>query len=367
MNYYIRKINQGISGGKSCTMIKVTVSIRLCFLSVCLVVGTAFSDQWTWVYKKKFSSDEVKKNKDKKELICSQVDIPLFTQLIFSWNAHRPDKGFLTFALQVRDAHSGAWSDWHTMFDWGKTVQRSYQNEAFNGISDYIHVRLEMRPNKRADGFRIKASGNQQATLLSLKGFAVSCTDYHKFKSEVDNGALLSLCSVAAISGVPFYSQYALDHPRADSLCSPTAYSMLASFLLKKTIDPLDFARNVHDHGLDIYGSWPFNGAYAFERCHKKAWFWTIRCNSFTDVHAQLVRGIPAIVSIRGPLPRGAGDYKNGHLVVVVGWDQIAQEVVCHDPAFNDDHKEHVRYKLHDFLHAWEKSRRLMYYVELRA
>lgn len=337
----------------------------MCMFLVCLSgVRTAQSQEWAWVYKKKFSAQEIESHTNKKEIVYSQKDIPLCTQLIFSWNAQRPKKGFFTFYLQVKDARTGRWSDWHTMFDWGAHVQRSYQNETSNRISDYKHVRLEMRGNIHADAFRVKVSAQEGALLDGLKGFAVSCADYNKFKSEVGDNGITALPSIL-IAGVPFYSQYTLDHPRADSLCSPTSYSMLTSFLLKKEINPLRFAQNVYDKGLDIYGSWPFNGAHAFEYCHKKAWFWTIRCNSFADIHAQLIRGVPAIVSVRGPLPGAAGAYNNGHLVVIVGWNQETHEVICHDPAFNNGQQQ-VCYALKNFLFAWEKSRRLAYYVELR-
>src|SRR5438045_2432844 len=75
---------------------------------VCLVhFFSSYADSisnWTWLYRATFSDDCRSAYAHKKSLIFSQVKIAPFTQLIFSWNALRPEEGYFSFFAQVRDA-----------------------------------------------------------------------------------------------------------------------------------------------------------------------------------------------------------------------------------------------------------------------
>jgi len=317
---------------------------------------------WTSLYKKMFTEEELDENVEKNELYFSKLGIPGFSQLLFSWNAFRPTRGYFTFSVKARDAKSGTWGPWHKMIDWGADVQRSYISKTAKRTS-YFHVRLEIPSSSRADGFRIKIVSNNAADMSQIKAFAVSVSDFSNFKSEVGDKRLLNLPSVY-IENVPQLSQMVLDHPRSDGLCSPTSCSMLTSFLCKQAVDPVDFADKVFDSGLDTYGSWPFNIAHAFERCEGSMLFATARLDSFSSLHKQLRRGIPALVSVRGALDGAPKVYTNGHLIIVVGWDGETGQVICHDPAFDDNDATLQRYDIKNFLHAWEKSRRLIYLAE---
>ena len=47
--------------------------------------------------------------------------------------------------------------------------------------------------------------------------------------------------------------------------------------------------------------------------------------------------------------------------MVIVGYDADHQKVMCYDPAFDTDDQVSRMYDLHDFIVAWERSRRLTY------
>ena len=81
-------------------------------------------------------------------------------------------------------------------------------------------------------------------------------------------------------------------------------------------------------------------------------------------MYTLLQRGIPVVVSVRGPLQGAPRPYAGGHLLVVVGWDAEKQQVLCHDPAFASDAKTAKGYNIKDFLEAWERSTRLIYLAE---
>ncbi|CAN5177114.1 hypothetical protein BH09DEP1_BH09DEP1_6980 [soil metagenome] len=320
------------------------------------------SEQWTWFHRKVFNEQEQQENAQKSHLAYAKTDLPKFSQLVFSWNALRPAKGYFTFYGQVRNPNTQKWSKWHQMAVWGAEKQKSFETDA-DHMSSYHHVRLESKPSLLADGFAIKVEAHDGASLDQLKSFAVNLANLQLFKAEKDP-MIPGLASVV-IQGVPKYSQFELVHPRNDGLCSPTSCAMLTAYLLSRQVDPIDFAEKSHDQGMDKYGSWPFNMAHAFERTFEfsegKILYAVKRLNSFKDLHQQLAKGIPVVVSVRGQIHGAPRPYKNGHLLVVIGYDTKTKELVCHDPAVSSYALVRKKYPIKSFLQAWERSHRLAY------
>jgi len=323
---------------------------------------------WTRTYQQKFSSRDEDRLKDRDTVVFEKETSFPFKQLIFSWNAHRPNKGFFSFLVQARDARTKQWGVWHPMIDWGHTVQRSYEHKPDSGHTTYHYVRLESKPGiskdtfRLSDTFRVKVVAHAGAQLTDLKMISVSIADFKKFKEETVKD-LLALRSIH-IAGVPSYSQMCIEHPRAMGMCSPTSCAMLVGFLMQHAVDTRQFALGVYDEGFDIYGTWPFNTAHMYEYCKGNVWFKVVRLHSFKDIHTRLMSNLPVIVSIVGPLPGASTSYSGGHLLMVVGYDAKTQEVVCHDPAFDTHERVLHRYPLADFLHAWHKRYRLAYIAE---
>ncbi len=325
-------------------------------------VVNAQNDRWTWLFKQDFPPEYV--HKDSEEMVFSKVGVPLFNQLVFSWNGFKPKEGHFSFFAQVRDAQTGQWHDWHHMIDWGAQIQKSYFSRAKSGTVHY-YVRLELPQSKHADGLRIKASVAQGASLNLLQSINACISNLAQFKPATCDAHIEGLPSVH-IPLVPQQSQLVLEHPKADSICSPTSCCMVSSFLSNMEIDPVTFANGVYDHGLGAYGSWPFNTAYAFELCKGTFYFRVARLNSFFDLHKQLQRKIPVVVSVRGQLKGAPKEYNKGHLLVVTGWNQESKKVICHDPAFDANQKVCVEYDIDAFCAAWARSHHLAYVAEPR-
>lgn len=318
---------------------------------------------WTRSYRKVFSVKEQEYYGAQSQCTFERSQVMPFSQLIFSWNATRPLHGVLIFFVQVRDKNSQQWGSWHRMMSWGNAVQKSYEDKKQHGtVSSYHFVRLEVDKDSLADAFRIKVEREDGASLSLLHSFVVAVTNLSSFVPEKIKD-LTSLTSVV-VKGVPTLSQFMLDHAQADRLCSPTSCSMVTSFLSKKTVSPLLFADSVYDEGLGVYGSWPFNTAHIFEVMQGKVHASVVRMDSFKQLHTQLTKGIPVIVSVRGSLRGAPKSYDNGHLLVVVGWDAQRNEVICNDPAHKTESEVRAHYALSDFLSAWERSRRLTYLIE---
>lgn len=324
-------------------------------------LSNALCADWTWFYQMRCNEATRLIHGKKKMIFFERDTTPHFTQLVFSWNVIRPVSGHFSFYVQVRDAENRKWGTWHHMADWGSGIQKTYVSKS-DSVSSFVHVRLEMETKKVADAFRIKIIPYKNASLSLVHGCAVTLSDFNVFKAEqIVSDQLSSLY----IQNVPMIAQLAIEHADNSRICSPTSCTMLVQYLTGVYKDPIEFAEKSFDTGLSVYGSWPCNIAHAFEHCNGAIYFAVKRMNSFTDLHRQLIKGIPVVVSVRGNLPGALKPFPHGHLLVVVGWDNKTREVLCHDPAAETNEKVFKRYPIADFLRAWECSHRLSYVADL--
>jgi hypothetical protein len=339
-------------------MIGMKFKVLLLLLALSL---NSFASNWTWSYRKRFSGSELDNLSGKAHVTFAKITNSKFKQLIFSWNAYRPRQGYFTFYAKTRDSKTKKWSSWYKMVEWGSAVQRSHFIGKPKGQPDYVYVRLEQPTRQYADGFRLKVEAHGQAKLSDLRSLSVSTSDLTKFK--IEPVARYAKFNSVRIKGVPKQSQMVLNHNDKKKMCSPTATGMMVGYFNRKSVNTLDFAKKVYDHGLGAYGSWPFNAAHAFELCPSKT-FRVVRLNSFADLYQYLKHKRPVVVSVRGRLNGAPKDYKFGHLLTVVGWDQKNKTVICHDPAIEGSRNVKRDYKLSHFLRAWESSHRLAYVAE---
>lgn len=319
---------------------------------------------WTTLYALDVAKYPKNNLNDKHVLAVNRVLQAPATQLLFSWNARRPSSGTYIFSAQVRAHGSTRWSDWYKIAEWGAGVQRSFEHLATTEPS-FCYVRLEMPAGTKAQECRLKVETTGGATLGALARVSIAAVDYDKFDAEAGNGKSFSLPSVR-VNKVPTFSQMQLPHRDRERVCSPTSLAMVVSYLLNRTIDPVEFARGVYDDGLHAYGSWPFNVAHAYSMLDGKYYFAVTRLNSFAHLYNFLRHRMPVVVSVRGALrgmPRGR-TYADGHLLVVIGWDDIRKRVIVLDPAFDTAQTVMHSYDIDDFLAAWERSFRLAYVVE---
>jgi len=314
--------------------------------------------EWTRFFQKEFTFEQSKKNDSRPfiEMVCGNTVVP-FNQLIFTWNAFRPEKGYFVFQAQIKTKR---WSEWHTMSEWGAGVQRSFLSKLPDG-SIHHHVRLHTASGEYASGLRIRIVPKDGAFLSCIKSVGVSVANLSKAPSSKQFAEKASNYNSIKINGVPSYSQMVVSHPKADVICSPTSCSMLVAYLLKEPIDPGAFAEKAYDFGLGAYGSWPFNTAHAFELCQGRYSFHVQRLNSFDWLYASLKKGIPVIVSVRGNIEGSPKEYPNGHLLLIVGWNKSKRTILCHDPAQPSNEQVPTAYDLNSFCDAWSRSHYLAY------
>jgi len=270
-----------------------------------------------------------------------QAMTPPFNELILSWNGRRPKTGHWTFFVRL---FQNEWSPWLKMAEWGPDFQRSFAEE--NGFAK-SHQDIAKPKNGYCTGYEIKVEGDPDSVTVCL-------SDLSQFP------IIKPILPPVQLQNIPTQSQQILPHSRAKDLCSPTSTSMALHFL-QCPIDPILFATKVHDHTFDIYGNWMLNTAAASEFLRPKYRTYVARLPDFAALHTQLQKGLPVVVSIKGPLPGAPLAYANGHLILVTGYDQ--DRVYCMDPGFHANEQTLTSYALDDFLEAWTTRRKNLAYL----
>lgn len=305
-------------------------------------------------FAKTYLYDLSKEERQAKECVWKMEKTHPFDELILSWNGLRPTKGKWTFWTSL---FVGEWSPWIPYAEWGSSLQKTFKHAPqgckVESYQDAVYPKVGL-----CDAFRIKVTAEEGATLDTLDALFANLSNlssrFHAMPQE-------PLSSVF-ISNVPRRSQLKLDHPRFLDLCSPTASSNAINYLLgAKKIDPIAFAGKVHDKEFDIYGNWILNTAQAYQDLEGNFRCRVERLPSFSTLHSYLIRGLPVIVSIRGPLIGSYRPMTFGHLVCVTGFDSEQQKVHCIDSGFPEDEQTAVSYPLKDFLDAWARRQNVAY------
>lgn len=283
-----------------------------------------------------------------------EVEIPLFDELMVTWNAYRPINGTYHIYVSVK---SEAWSPWLRYASWGSEGQQSYKEMSENGVVKVYQDAFMVAEGKKASAFRIKIETEGEARADAMWAIHVY-TNSDKLK--VLQTKERAFDSVALpVEGL---SQMALDHARCKDLCSPTSTTAVLRFLTgNKALNPLEFVGNVWDKGFDIYGNWVFNAAEAAATLGSSWEVWVDRLPDFESLYRLLKAGTPVVVSVRGPLVGSASPYAGGHLIAITGYDAINQRILCVDPAFPSDQESKVSYPLEAFLEAWGRRGYLAY------
>lgn len=297
--------------------------------------------------------------------------VPPFSELILSWNALRPKKGFFEFKVSL--FYDGIWSPLKRLAEWGHDIQKTF---GYHGLS-HVHtkyVRVEMQKKAMAQQFKIEVSAHKGACLSDLHALFVSASYPDGYKKNLKVGHLKSVM----IKNIPPFSQWVGKHPRCKDFCSPTSTSMIVRYFKKEFLledvphrltekELVSYADKVHDQGLDIYGNWLMNVAQAYQDTLGKVFFSVRRLNDFESLHQYLCNKIPVAVSIRGTIKGGFQPHNNGHFLVVIGWDQKNKMVQCLDPAFKKISQVKRSYAYDDFITAWGRSRNLSYVALLKS
>ncbi|MBI5367702.1 MAG: peptidase C39 family protein [Planctomycetes bacterium] len=219
----------------------------------------------------------------------------------------------------------------------------------------------------RVDVDTVRILGGEQAREVSLSVYLAAGPESKPALSG------LTLCTWVAGTRRPFTAQRSpawgrlLDVPErsqcvedpaiAGSICSPTSLAMVLQFWGIR-LPTAEVARGVYDAQAKIYGNWPFNTACAFEASGGLlSESYVARFGSLEELEAEIAAGRPTIISHRwkpGELTGAPVDSSDGHLIVVVGFDERG-DVVVNDPAADPRRGASVRrtYPRREIYRSW--------------
>jgi hypothetical protein len=305
-----------------------------------------------------------------------------YTELIASWDAATPGDSWIE--VQVRGkADSGQVSKWYVLGRWTAGDEHLHRTsvsgqgdelatvavDTLVALDDHSFANWQLRVELyRAAGTDVSPS------LENVGAMASNLPDAKKVPVSPSGGAWGIVLKPPKYSEVPTYSQeiHIGEYPQWDgggeAWCSPTSTAMVLDYWgMGPTADDTEWvdpayedpqvdhaARYVYDYRYDGAGNWPYNTAYATTFGLEG---FVTRLRSLTEAEQFIKAGIPLVVSMsfkKSDLD-GAGYGTNGHLMVIVGFDENG-DVVVNDPASHlipSNDEVRFTYKREQFENAW--------------
>lgn len=300
------------------------------------------------------------------------------TEVIASWNADTPAGSWIEIAVSGSTS-SGKSTGWFVLGRWcadnpaeGGAIKRSSVDGQETSLATVYTDTLAMADKQTLESYVLRVTLHRKAggktprvNLLSAMASALPSTDTVPTSPPgIGRGRVLD---------VPPFSQevHAGHYPEWDNggeaWCSPTSVAMVAEFWkcgpseedLSWVDTPPDeqvdhAARQTFDHTYSGCGNWPFNAAYAATL--GLSGFIT-RLRSLAEAEAFIAAGIPLVTSVSFTKEEldGAGYSTNGHLMVLVGFDDKGNPVM-NDPASHliaDNDEVRVTYRRDQFENVW--------------
>lgn len=299
-----------------------------------------------------------------------------YTELIASWDAATPGDSWIE--VQVRGkADTGQVSKWYVLGRWTAGDENLHRTSVSGQGDELATVLVDTFAASNDHSFanwqlRIelyRAAGTDVTpTVSSVGAMASNLPDDKKVPVSPSGGAEGIVLDVPAYSQETHIGEYPQWDGGGEAWCSPTSTAMVLDFWgMGPTPEDTDWvdpayqdpqvdhaARYVYDYRYDGAGNWPYNTAYA--TTHGLEGFVT-RLRSLTEAEQFIKAGIPLVVSMsfkKGDLD-GAGYGTNGHLMVIVGFDENG-DVVVNDPASHlipSNDEVRFTYKREQFENAW--------------
>jgi hypothetical protein len=288
-----------------------------------------------------------------------------YAEAIASWNASTPPGSWVE--VQFRAQYAGTrWSKWYVLGIWAlddSTIRRhSVQSQ---GDSDgYVAVDTFVSSNKKetTDAFQLKLRlFSTNDAIPSVRNASVAYSTSAPKRAEVSPKTF-----TARTLDVPQCSQ--MVYPDGGEVwCSPTSTSMVLGYW--NTDHGTSCAQReettvsgVFDWIYDGHGNWPFNTAYAATKTVAQNGIplegYVARFTSLQQAEGFIAAGVPVIMSIAwgsGELTNSSVSSTNGHLLVLVGFDEEGNPIV-NDPAFPQDGQVQATYLRSEFEPLWLQS-----------
>ena len=299
-----------------------------------------------------------------------------FTELIPSWNATTPEGSWIE--IEVRASEDGIhMSRWYTLGRWAETDTDIHPTSVPDQNDEVASVAIDMltsREPRTLSTYQLRVSllrtpGSRATPALRLVAMMASNVPVgQEVSRSVSGGAEGMVIDVPAYSQQVHRGEYPQWDSGGESWCSPTSTMMVLAHWDKGPtaeeyawVDPshqdrfIDHAaRHTFDYHFKGAGNWPFNTAYA---ARYGVTAYVTRLRSLTEAEQFIKAGIPLVMSVSFTQDEleGAGYGTQGHLLVVIGFDQNGN-VICNDPASHgipSNDEVRTTYDREQFENAW--------------
>lgn len=282
-----------------------------------------------------------------------------FTQAIASWNALTPAGSWIE--TQIRAQIGARWTKWYNLGVWaadGSTIRRHSVNQQADADGTVAVDTLMLSQKKSAaSAFQLKVrlfSTGAAAPSLVNASVAISTTPSKPSTLAAGNPSLWG-----RTLDVPTCSQ--MVYPDGGEVwCSPTSTSMVLGYWSHDTgpCEPRVRAAvaGVYDWLYDGHGNWPFNTAYAATQGLEG---YVARFTSLAQAEPWIAAGIPVVMSIawkKGDLTGATIPSTNGHLLVLVGFDNAGNPVINDPAAATDGPAVQRTYLRSEFEPLWQAA-----------
>ena len=296
----------------------------------------------------------LKINDDLQVYISKPIKAPFeFDSLVPSLNIIYKSKDAAAL-VQVAVKTDKGWSGLYKLFYLSKNYKKTFSNLKDNFISRKADTVL---PRQKATAFKLQITllGNVKINLITA-----ALTN-----KNIKHNAELSLESLGVKNiELPIkpisQKEYKIKSLR-NEICSPTSLTMALNYFGKKALLD-DTLKGVFDEGAKIYGTWPFNTAYAGEMGLKCC---VTRCSSLAQAEAEIYQARPLIISIsfkNGELKNAPVKKTDGHLILLCGLDENG-DFVAIDPAAKTAKTARRIYSRKDLAKVWLKNKRGLAYA----
>ncbi|MEO8357803.1 MAG: peptidase C39 family protein [Chloroflexota bacterium] len=273
------------------------------------------------------------------EATSPEITTPFnYKEAIASWNASTPAGTWME--VQFRAQYGGTrWSKWYILGIWASdystinrhSVKLQGDTDGFVAVDTFVSSSKKETTNKFQLKLRLFSEDGILTPTVQNASVAYSTETPKSAGVSAGNPELWN-----TLLNTPEYSQ--MVYPDGGEVwCSPTSTSMVLADLDNYTGLPEPRVRaavdDVFDWIYDGHGNWPFNTAYAAREGVYEGY--VARFTSLESAERFVAVGVPVIMSIawaKGDLTNSDIDSTNGHLLVLVGFDEAGNPIV-NDPA----------------------------------
>lgn len=296
----------------------------------------------------------LKINKNLQVFISKSIKAPFdFDSLVPSLNIIYKSKDAAAL-VQVAVKTEQGWSGLYKLFYLSKNYKKTFSNLKDKFISRQADTIL---PRKKATAFKLQITVLGQAKINLVTAALTNKNIKHNTELSLESLGVKDIeLHVKAIS----QKEYKIKSLR-DEICSPTSLTMALNYFGKKvSLD--NVIKGVYDEGAKIYGTWPFNTAYAGELGLKCC---VVRCASLSQAEAEIYQARPLIISVsfkNGELKNAPIKKTDGHLIILTGLDENG-DFIAIDPAAKTAKTARRIYSRKDLAKVWLKNKRGLAYA----